>query len=403
MKLRPRRMATFGTLAGILLISSGMFGEAVAATRGVHPPIVTAACATRPATTVAATPSQNAATKAAAGRVTSAYLTSITVASSSPSATATPSLTPTVTPSPSASPTKSATQSPSPGKSATSPSSGDSPTPSDSPTASTSPSPSKSPTATPTASPTPTGTPKKAKLCVSVQPFSVRSVRPGKTATYAIWVWTTAAAATKVSVSAVVGHLAHVSAAKFTVCPAVKGTACQVGNLPVGQADELQASVKVASAAAVGKKVKLTATVTGKSAVSFHAAASVLISTAPTPKASPSPTTSTSVPSIPAVPAPTVPALPGGFPAPVTGATNPVNLFPTVSPGTATPTPSAGSATGRPRQVNAIPASATVPLNPRLIGGQLAGLAVLAGAIVIAIARLSLRAPKPQGSKTADD
>jgi hypothetical protein len=44
-----------------------------------------------------------------------------------------------------------------------------------------------------------------------------------------------------------------------------------------------------------------------------------------------------------------------------------------------------------------------VPLDARLLGGQIAGLAVLAGAIAIAIARLSLRrqkvndpnAPKP--------
>jgi hypothetical protein len=40
--------------------------------------------------------------------------------------------------------------------------------------------------------------------------------------------------------------------------------------------------------------------------------------------------------------------------------------------------------------------SATLPLNTRLIGGQLAGLAVLATAIAIAIARLSLRAPRPR-------
>jgi hypothetical protein len=39
--------------------------------------------------------------------------------------------------------------------------------------------------------------------------------------------------------------------------------------------------------------------------------------------------------------------------------------------------------------------SATVPLDDRLIGGQLAGLAVLAGAVAMAIARLSLRTPKP--------
>jgi len=39
--------------------------------------------------------------------------------------------------------------------------------------------------------------------------------------------------------------------------------------------------------------------------------------------------------------------------------------------------------------------SATLPLNTTLLGGQLAGLAVLATAVAIAIARLSLRAPRP--------
>jgi hypothetical protein len=35
-----------------------------------------------------------------------------------------------------------------------------------------------------------------------------------------------------------------------------------------------------------------------------------------------------------------------------------------------------------------------VPLDPRLIGGQLAGLAVLAAAITMVVARLSLRTPQ---------
>jgi hypothetical protein len=42
-----------------------------------------------------------------------------------------------------------------------------------------------------------------------------------------------------------------------------------------------------------------------------------------------------------------------------------------------------------------------VPLDARLIGGQLAGLIVLAGAVTIAIARLSLRTAKPQEGESA--
>jgi len=44
--------------------------------------------------------------------------------------------------------------------------------------------------------------------------------------------------------------------------------------------------------------------------------------------------------------------------------------------------------------LHAATAADTVPLDPRLLGGQLAGLAVLAGAVTIAIARVSLRKPK---------
>src|ERR1019366_7023288 len=47
-------------------------------------------------------------------------------------------------------------------------------------------------------------------------------------------------------------------------------------------------------------------------------------------------------------------------------------------------------------RVRADTTAATLPLDPRLVGGQLVGLAVLAGAIAMAIARLSLRTQRPQ-------
>jgi hypothetical protein len=51
--------------------------------------------------------------------------------------------------------------------------------------------------------------------------------------------------------------------------------------------------------------------------------------------------------------------------------------------------------------VHAKTVASTVPLDAQLIGGQLAGLAVLAGAVTIAIARLSLRKPKSAGKDDA--
>jgi hypothetical protein len=46
--------------------------------------------------------------------------------------------------------------------------------------------------------------------------------------------------------------------------------------------------------------------------------------------------------------------------------------------------------------------SASFPLDTRLVGGQIIGLAVLAAAVTIALARLSLRKPRPQHSRDPD-
>jgi hypothetical protein len=61
--------------------------------------------------------------------------------------------------------------------------------------------------------------------------------------------------------------------------------------------------------------------------------------------------------------------------------------FPQVLP-TASPSPHALPPA---RAIPAADVSAGLPLNVRLIGGQLVGLAVLAAAITLAVARLSLR------------
>jgi hypothetical protein len=63
-----------------------------------------------------------------------------------------------------------------------------------------------------------------------------------------------------------------------------------------------------------------------------------------------------------------------------------------------TPSPTPSSSSSPPRQGRATtitPTASTLPLDPRLVGGQLAGLAVLAAAITMVVARLSLRTPHP--------
>jgi hypothetical protein len=87
-------------------------------------------------------------------------------------------------------------------------------------------------------------------------------------------------------------------------------------------------------------------------------------------------------------------------PAPIAGSSDPAGLFPTV-----TPTPSSaaasGSAAAHRTKARATSAGSTLPLNTRLIGGQLAGLVILAAAIAIALARLSFRPQRPDS--TPDD
>lgn len=84
---------------------------------------------------------------------------------------------------------------------------------------------------------------------------------------------------------------------------------------------------------------------------------------------------------------PTVPGLPG---ATVTPPGDITSLFPVVTP---SPTPQGARARKR-RFTKAISTASSLPLDSRLIGGQLAGLAVLAAAITMVVARLSLRTPQ---------
>jgi hypothetical protein len=141
--------------------------------------------------------------------------------------------------------------------------------------------------------------------------------------------------------------------------------------------------VRIGSNATIGEQVQLTATVTGTAAHSFDGSATDVVVARPT-------STSTSPAAGATLPPVSLPPLSGSG----TSGTDPTGLFPTVAPTTGTNPP--GLPPVKPHKpVRAVDAAATVPLDSRLIGGQLAGLAVLAGAVVIAVARLSLRTPKP--------
>jgi hypothetical protein len=99
-----------------------------------------------------------------------------------------------------------------------------------------------------------------------------------------------------------------------------------------------------------------------------------------------------------------VPPLVSLPPIPGTGVTptNPSDLFPAVSPSQGTGT--LGLPPARARNVTH-PATETayaVPVDPRLLGGQIIGLVALLGAVTIAIVRLSVRKPQVAPSPPAD-
>jgi hypothetical protein len=221
-----------------------------------------------------------------------------------------------------------------------------------------------------------------------VQPFFGKSVRPGQTAGYSIWVWSTVTAARGVTVTAAIGNVAHVDAPRFTVCRKPGSDVCPVGTLPTGQAEELVVGSLVRRSASSGERITLTATARARGADSFQSAATIRVIAAGTPGPAPPPLPTSTIPPV------SVPPVPNGWPTSPNG--DPSGLFPTVAPSSSgSPSPTAG---GTPKALNRSSArdvSATLPLNTTLLGGQLAGLAVLATAVAIAIARLSLRAPRP--------
>jgi hypothetical protein len=226
-------------------------------------------------------------------------------------------------------------------------------------------------------------------LCITVQPLAA-NVKEGGQARYTVWVWL----AGKVNGSAKVKIAATPSklSPSFTVCATPGGTTCSVA-LTAGQAVELRAAVAVPGNAG-GTHITLTATGTSaQSAASASASGSVTVEVASTPAPAVTPSTD---------PLGVGVTLPGGLPPgeftsaglpELPGAvSDPSVAFPQVSPTTPNPTPA-------PVPLHVSDVSASFPLSMRLVGGQVVGLAVLATAVTIAVARLSLRRQRPPGGQ----
>lgn len=220
--------------------------------------------------------------------------------------------------------------------------------------------------------------------------------KPGGTVTYSIWVWSTVKSR-QVSVT-VSANGRHIDKPQYTLCPAVHRTTCSIGSLPAYQALEVLVTDHIRKKATSGEAVGLTVVVQGVARSPSggplspaEAAVSTVLSQS---GSSPTVPTTGSFPSVPSGPA----GLPGTT---VTPPGDITSLFPVVTP---SPTPSAARKE-EPKVTKATSTASSLPLDPRLIGGQLAGLAVLAAAITMVIARLSLRTPQlasaPEPAQTA--
>jgi hypothetical protein len=205
---------------------------------------------------------------------------------------------------------------------------------------------------------------------------------------YAIWVWLTSGTggSAKIKLAASPSRVRPT----FSVCVPTGGSTCSVAGLNAGQHAQVQAELRAPDSLA-RRDIRLTVTATSHQARN-SATASATIEVDPKPRhtsATPTPTPSYSYGPY------------GGFTGPggtYPGGTNPAgnlgSAFPQVSP-----SPNI-SPTSRHQQDQArvTDASAAFPLDVRLIGGQVIGLAILATAVTIAVARLSLRRQPPRHS-----
>lgn len=252
-------------------------------------------------------------------------------------------------------------------------------------------------TATPTttATPTPTTTPTTppATLCLTMQTLNnVSAVDPQTTVSYAIWIWLTSGTGgtAKITLSAKPSS----ASPTFSVCVPSGQSDCTVGGLSSGQHVEVQAQLAAPNRPA--KQFTLTATATSKQASnSATASATVDIKpkNSPSPSSSPTPNPNAGVGTLPPAA-----GLPSGTTIPGLGIQPTSDLgsaFPQVSP-----SPAASAAAQHGHTTKTIDLSAGLPLTVRLIGGQVIGLAVLAAAVTIAVARLSLRS---QPARHGDD
>lgn len=258
--------------------------------------------------------------------------------------------------------------------------------PSPSPSSPSPSSPSPTGTATPSASAAATPPP---ELCVSVQRAQA-SITRGHTATYLVRVSTRNASAMDVNVALTAQPTSQ--KATFTKgCTKGDGTnACTVSAVKVKQPAVLQARIAVAPGATSVRSVKLTATASIVTTQKWKAptvAATTAVTSIPARARKPKLLEPVPLPALPLGPIPDL----NGAGSTLIKAGNATQLFPVITP---SPGPSATAAAHpRPtrRRTEPVSDSRALSAGSPLLPARIAGLILLALAIVLTITRLSLR------------
>ncbi len=320
------------------------------------------------------------ATTGKAARSAAAHPTRSVTGHAARSGTATATPTPTKTPTHPATPTASPTTT----------------TPSPSPSSSASPS--QQPTPTPHVRPT-TGPGRLGSLCIQVSTTSRGPFSPREAVGYRVDVWFAASPIRRKPgterVTLVISAVPRSLSPRFTACHLHGRQICQrrsrtrytVAGMTPGRVASLSA-VLTLPRHSLGKRVTLRVMARASTQRGTGADSFVIHKAQPSPSPSPTPSST-----------PTLPPLPSGSNAPnalptLPSAFNPASAFPAISPGSVSLPPG--------RHVRLVNASATLPLDSRLIGGQVAALALLAAAVTIAVARLTLRQPAAQRKEPPD-
>lgn len=256
---------------------------------------------------------------------------------------------------------------------------------------------SSSPTASATS---PTAQPGQVSLCVAVQPAK-SSIQRGQTAVWTVTAWAQGGDVPDATIRLMAAPASLKPTFSFGCGSHDGSTSCDLGALDAKSAQrQLQAKIAVAASATTVTSVRLTAAARAAGLTTDPQASATISVTAASPAATNS--ADPSAPSAPAGPdvapltAGNLPYLPNPSPVLSPGG-NAAGLFPALTPSADPP-----AAKQDPQNTQPVANTSALPQDAPVIGAQLAGLAVLALAFLLAVARLSFRRrPTPAQSGPA--